>query len=178
LRGRSVAEKSELWVTGKIQELLGESELPRDRAIDEHDLNEQAWLVTRRPKEVTTTAELRANVETTFRKHGFETFVAPQTRRETVTIGLDEVIDQGVQAVFERDSIVRTDLLVGEIVRLAPGQASNSEIEAATATTCRAGLLDWVSSGLVYPMWISFHAGPDCRFFTKRERKRSIIQTI
>jgi len=48
-----------------------------------------------------------------------------------VTIGLDEVIDQGVRAVFERESIVRTDLLVGEIVRLAPGQASNCEIEAA-----------------------------------------------
>jgi hypothetical protein len=42
---------------------------------------------------------------------------------------LNKVIDQGVRAVFERESIVRADLLVGEIVRLAPGQASNSEIE-------------------------------------------------
>ncbi len=59
-------------------------------------------------------------------------FVAPEARRErAVTIGLDEVIYQGVRAVFERESIVRTDLLVGEVVRLAPGQASNSEIEAA-----------------------------------------------
>jgi conjugative relaxase-like TrwC/TraI family protein len=132
LRGRSVAEKSELWVTAKIRELLGEPELPRDRSIDEHDLNEQAWLVTRRPKEIMTSAELRANVETTFLEHGFEMFVAPEARREpAVTIGLDEVIDQGVRAVFERESIVRTDLLVGEIVRLAPGQARNSEIEAA-----------------------------------------------
>ncbi len=54
LRGRSVQEKSELWVTGKIGELLGRPELPAARRIDEHDLNEQAWLVTRRPKEVTT----------------------------------------------------------------------------------------------------------------------------
>ena len=58
----SRGEKSELWVSGKIRELLGEPELPADRAIDKHDLNEQAWLVTRRPKEITTTAELRANV--------------------------------------------------------------------------------------------------------------------
>jgi hypothetical protein len=132
LQGRSVAEKSELWVTGKIRELLGEPELPRDRAIDEHDLNEQAWLVTRRPKEVTTTAELRANVERTFQENGFEMFVAPEARSEpVVTIDLDKVINQGVRAVFERESTVRTDLLVGEIVRLAPGQASNAEIEAA-----------------------------------------------
>ena len=59
-------------------------------------------------------------------------FVAPEARSEPVaTMDLDKVIEQGVQAVFERESIVRTDLLVGEIVRLAPGQASNSEIEAA-----------------------------------------------
>jgi hypothetical protein len=59
-------------------------------------------------------------------------FVWPKARSEPVVmVPLDKVIDQGVQAVFERESIVRTDLLVGEIVRLAPGQASNAEIEAA-----------------------------------------------
>ena len=41
------------------------------------DLNDQAWLVTRRRKEITTTAELRANVERTFQDNGFEMFVAP-----------------------------------------------------------------------------------------------------
>src|SRR5258708_34327367 len=59
-------------------------------------------------------------------------FGAPETRSEPiVTMELAEVIDQGVQAVLERESIVPTDLLVGEIVRLAPGQASILEIEAA-----------------------------------------------
>jgi hypothetical protein len=88
--------------------------------------------VTRRPKEVTTTAELRANVERTFQENGFEMFVAPEARSEpVVTVDLDKVINQGVRAVFERESTVRTDLLVGEIVRLAPGQASNAEIKAA-----------------------------------------------
>ncbi len=48
LRDRPVKEKSELWVSAKIRELLGVPELPADRRIDEHDLNEQAWLVTRR----------------------------------------------------------------------------------------------------------------------------------
>jgi hypothetical protein len=44
---------------------------------------------------------------------------------------LEKVINQGVEAVFERESIVRLDHLIGEIVRLAPGQADNSKIEAA-----------------------------------------------
>jgi hypothetical protein len=72
LRGRSVQEKSEMWITGKIRELLGVPELPADRRIDEHDLNEQAWLVTRRPKEITTTTSLRTNVEKKFRENGFD----------------------------------------------------------------------------------------------------------
>src|SRR5258708_32071808 len=113
LQGRSVAEKSELWVTGKIRGLLGEPELPRDRAINEHDLNEQAWLVTRRRKEVTTTAELRANVERTFQENGFEMFVAPQGPSEpVVTIDLDKVINQGVRAVFDRAPPHPTHLLL------------------------------------------------------------------
>jgi hypothetical protein len=83
-RGQSIAEKSELWVTGKIRELLGQPELSVNRAIDEHDLNEQAWLVTRRPKEITTTVELQGNVEATFRENGFEMFVVPEARSEPV----------------------------------------------------------------------------------------------
>jgi conjugative relaxase-like TrwC/TraI family protein len=132
LRYRSVKEKSELWVSGRIRELLGIPKLPSDRSIDEHDLNEQAWLVTRRPKEIATTTELKANVETTFRENGFEMFVAPGAPSEpVVSMDLEKVIGQGIQAVFERESIVRVDHLVGEIVRLAPGQAANSQIEAA-----------------------------------------------
>jgi conjugative relaxase-like TrwC/TraI family protein len=132
LRDRPVKEKSELWVSGRIREFLGAPKLPSDRRIDEHDLNEQAWLVTRRPKEIATTTELKANVETTFLENGFEMFVAPEARREAaLTMDLEKVINQGVHAVFERESIVRVDHLVGEVVRLAPGQAANSQIEAA-----------------------------------------------
>src|ERR1700751_6121690 len=82
LRDRPVKEKSELWVSGRIRELLGDPKLPSDRSIDEHDLNEQAWLVTRRPKEIATTAELKANVEKIFRESGLEMFVAPEARSE------------------------------------------------------------------------------------------------
>src|SRR5258707_8694636 len=122
LRGRSVQEKSELWITGKIRELLGVPELPADRRIDEHDLNEQAWLGTRRPKEITTTTSLRTNVEKKFRENGFDMFVVPKARSEGVApMDLDKGIEPGGQAVFERESIGRGDHLGGEIVRLAPG---------------------------------------------------------
>jgi conjugative relaxase-like TrwC/TraI family protein len=132
LRDRPVKEKSELWVSGKIRELLGAPKLPADRSIDEHDLNEQAWLVTRRPKEIAATTELKANVETTFRAYGLEMGVAPEARtKPLVSVDLEKVVNQGVEAVFERESIVRLDHLVGEIVRLAPGQADNSKIESA-----------------------------------------------
>src|SRR5260221_7277768 len=57
-------------------------------------------------------------------------FVSPETRSGSgAPMDLDKVIAQGVQAVFERESIARADHLVGEIDRLAPGQASNAEIE-------------------------------------------------
>ncbi len=131
LQGRAVKEKSELWVSGKIREILGAPELSANRSIDEHNLNEQAWLVTRRPKEIVTTTELKGNVETTFRENGFEIFVAPEARCEpAVTMELESVVSQGVQAVFEREAIVRTEHLLGEIVRLAPGQATNDQVEA------------------------------------------------
>jgi hypothetical protein len=132
LRDRSVKEKSELWVSGKIRELLGSPKLPSNRSIDEHDLDEQAWLVTRRPKEIATTVELKANVETRFREYGLEIAIPAEARNEpAANMDLEKVINQGVEAVFERKSIVRLDQLVGEIVRLAPGQAANSQIEAA-----------------------------------------------
>jgi conjugative relaxase-like TrwC/TraI family protein len=130
LRGRPVEEKSELWVSGKIRELLSEPELPPGRKIDEHDLDEQAWLVTRRPKEITTTAQLQEKIREEFAKQGYEMFVAPEPgARPDTRMDVATVVSQGVQAVFERNWMVPTDELITEIVRLAPGQATNAEIE-------------------------------------------------
>src|SRR5260221_2504583 len=65
-----------------------------------------------------------------FEENGFDVFVAPEEKREQVLpMDLSKLIEQGVRVVFERESIVRVDTLVGEIVRLAPGQATNAEIE-------------------------------------------------
>jgi hypothetical protein len=102
LRDRPVKEKSELWVSERIRELLGVPRLPSDRSIDEHDLNEQAWLVTRRPKEIATTAELKANVERTFREYELEMAVAPEAGNEpAASMDLEKVVNQGVEAVLK-----------------------------------------------------------------------------
>jgi hypothetical protein len=132
LAGKTLDEKSQLWASGGIRDLLHDIHPGPPPESEDHEIDYQAWFITRRPKEITSTAELRTKARDSFRDNGFEMFVAPETRSEPiVTMGVAKVIDQGVQAVFERESIVPTDLLVGEIVRLAPGQATNLEIEAA-----------------------------------------------
>jgi conjugative relaxase-like TrwC/TraI family protein len=132
LAGKTLDEKSQLWASGGIRDPLHDIHPGPPPESEDHEIDYQAWFITRRPKEITSTAELRSKVRDSFRDNGFEMFVAAKTRSEPiVAMELAKVIDQGVQAVFERESIVPTDLLVGEIVRLAPGQASNLEIEAA-----------------------------------------------
>src|SRR5258707_642805 len=133
LSGKTLDEKSQLWASGSIRDLLRDIHPGPPPESEDHQIDYQAWFITRRRKEITSTAELRAKARNSFRENGCEMFVWPKARSEPVVmVPLDKVIDQGVQAVFERESIVRTDLLVGEIVRLAPGQASNApEIEAA-----------------------------------------------
>jgi conjugative relaxase-like TrwC/TraI family protein len=132
LAGKTLDEKSQLWALGSIRDLLHDVHPGLPPESEDHEIDYQAWFITRRPKEITSTAELRTKVRDSFRDNGFEMFVAREARNEPVmTMDLDKVIGQGVQAAFERESILRVDTLVGEIVRLAPGQASNSEIEAA-----------------------------------------------
>jgi hypothetical protein len=100
--------------------------------IDEHDLDEQAWVVTRRPKEISSPEQVRSSVEQSFRDFGLDSPKVPDCRTGTSgKIALQLAIDQGVEAVFEREDVVRTEHLIGEIVRLAPGQASNADVEAA-----------------------------------------------
>jgi conjugative relaxase-like TrwC/TraI family protein len=132
LAGKTLDQKSKIWASGAIRERLPGVHPGPPLESEDHQIDYQAWFITRRPKEIASSAELRAKVKGSFHENRFEMFAAPEARSgPVVTIGLDKVIDQGVRAVFEREPIVRTDLLVGEIVRLAPGQVRNSEIEAA-----------------------------------------------
>jgi conjugative relaxase-like TrwC/TraI family protein len=130
LSSKSLDEKSRLWMSGGIGDLLKNTPPGPPPEREDHEIDYQAWFITRRPKEITSTAELRTMVGRSFEENGFDVFVAREEQRERVVpMDLSKLIEQGVRAVFERESIVRVDHLVGEIVRLAPGQASNAEIE-------------------------------------------------
>jgi AAA domain len=132
LAGRSLDEKSQLWASGTVRDLLEDIRPGPAPEAEDHEIDYQAWFITRRPKEIASTAELQAKLAETLHKAGCEIFVAPEARSEPeAKMDVSKVIDQGAQTVFEREWMVRTDELVGEIVRLAPGQATNSEIEAA-----------------------------------------------
>ena len=132
LASKTLDEKSRLWVSGGIRDLLHDIRPGLPPESEDHKIDYQAWFITRRPKEIISAEELRRKVRDSFRDNGSGMFVAPEMPSEpVVTMELAKLIDQGVQAVFERESIVPMDVLLGEIVRLAPGQASNSEIEAA-----------------------------------------------
>jgi conjugative relaxase-like TrwC/TraI family protein len=130
LVGKSLDEKSQLWASGGIGDLLKNTPPGPPPEREDHEIDYQAWFITRRPKEITSAPELRTAVRRSFEGNGFDVFVAPEEKRERVVpMDLSKVIEQGVQAVFERESIVRVDHLVGEIVRLAPGEVGNAEIE-------------------------------------------------
>jgi AAA domain len=132
LAGRSLDEKSQLWASGTIRDLLEDISPGPAPEAEDYEIDYQAWFITRRPKEIASTAELQAKLGETFHKVGCEMFVAPEARLEPeAKMDVGNVIDQGVQALFEREWMVRTDELISEIVRLAPGRATNSEIEAA-----------------------------------------------
>src|SRR5260221_9433524 len=127
LAGKTRCEKRRIWTSGAIRDLLQGIYPGPPPESEDHQIDYQAWFITRRPKEITSTAELRANVRDSFRENGCEMFVWPKARSEPVVmVPLDKVIDQGVQAVFERGAIVGTDLLVGEIVCLPPGQGGKA----------------------------------------------------
>ena len=97
------------------------------------EIREHAVLITRPAKVKITSAGLRENVIQRLAAAGEVVSVPnPQTpRREMASpaLSLEEAIKQGAEAVFERESVVRLDVLLGEIVRLAPGQISNEALE-------------------------------------------------
>jgi conjugative relaxase-like TrwC/TraI family protein len=141
LKGHSPEERSDLWISGKIRSQLGKPELSPVRKIDEYDLDEQAWLITRRPKEIISPEELKERVERSFCDLGFAVRNIPQ-RVQTIFRSratqpanelLEQAIKEGTAACFARETVVPQDKLIGEIVRLSPGTVSNLAIAEALA---------------------------------------------
>jgi conjugative relaxase-like TrwC/TraI family protein len=141
LKGSSVEERSQLWTSGKIRALLAKPELSPVRKVDDYDIDEQAWMITRRPKEIMSPQELREKVERSFHDLGFVVPNAPSLVRAPLHSiataqlheSLEKAINEGTTACFARETIVPLDKLIGEIVRLAPGAVSNAAITEALA---------------------------------------------
>jgi conjugative relaxase-like TrwC/TraI family protein len=60
LAGKTLDERSRLWASGSIRDLLLDVRPGSPPESEDHQIDYQAWFITRRPKEITGTVELRA----------------------------------------------------------------------------------------------------------------------
>jgi conjugative relaxase-like TrwC/TraI family protein len=123
--------------------------------------DETAVLLTRPEKVEITTAVLKANTQQKLATAGLKVVIpSPTAARVASEADLPEAIKRGITAVFEKQSVARLDELVGEIVRLAPGAASNAEVAhllrsearflvARMATPDRPGGVDLVTTRMI-----------------------------
>src|SRR5260221_2843491 len=93
LAGKTLDEKSWLWASAGIRDLLHNIHPGLPPESDEHRIDYQAWFITRRPKEVTSAEELRRKATDSFRDNGFRMLVAPEMPSEPLgTMELAKVI--------------------------------------------------------------------------------------
>jgi conjugative relaxase-like TrwC/TraI family protein len=109
-----------------LKEKLGRPE-GKPLPIADHKIDQQAVTLTRPKKVRITSRTLREDVAK--RLHAAGLIVEkPAPFPVKTRLDLTEAVRQGTQIAFERQSVVRLDHLLGEIVRLAPGAAANREL--------------------------------------------------
>ncbi len=115
---RRLLAKSDLLV-----EKMGRPE-SKPRQVIDHVMDQQAVTLTRPKKVAIASQTLREDVGKRLEKAGL---VAEKPALSAVNVELnrEEAIIQGTQIAFEKQSVVRLELLHGEIIRLAPGVVSN-----------------------------------------------------
>src|ERR1700678_1126867 len=129
-KGIGEDEKRRMLAQGveKLRERLG---APQGRPSLKADfqIHERAVMLTR-PKKVPITSEtLREDVAQGLQKAGL-VLERPSSFPVKAKLNLTEAIRQGAQIAFEKQSVVRLDHLLGEIVRLAPGAVPNDALAA------------------------------------------------
>lgn len=129
-KGVGEDEKRSMLAQGveKLRERLG---APQSRPSLQagYKIHEQAVMLTR-PKKVPITSEtLREDVAKRLQKVGL-VLERPSSFPVTAKLDLTEAVRQGSQIAFEKQSVVRLDQLLGEIVRLAPGAVPNEALAA------------------------------------------------
>jgi conjugative relaxase-like TrwC/TraI family protein len=129
-KGMAEYEKRKLLAQGaeKLRERLGAPEVRPSLQAD-YRIHEQAVMLTR-PKKVTISIKtLREDVAQRLQSASL-IVDNPCPFPVKAKVDLTQAIQQGTQIAFEKQSVVQLDHLLGEIVRLAPGQVANEKLAA------------------------------------------------
>ena len=117
------------WLTQGVEPLrerMGAPHAP-PRVVPDHRLHDQAVTLTRPKKVRITSKTLREDVGKRLNDAG-HVLETPSVFPVKAAVNLTQAVQQGTQIAFEKESVVRLDHLVGEIVRLAPGAVANDKM--------------------------------------------------
>jgi hypothetical protein len=127
-KGVNEDEKRRILAQGvdKLRERMGAPQ-GRPSLTADFKIHDQAVTLTRPKKVPITSKTLREDVAQRLNNSGL-VVDKPSGFPVRVRMDLTQAIGQGSQIVFEKESVVRLDKLLGEIVRLAPGEISNDRL--------------------------------------------------
>jgi conjugative relaxase-like TrwC/TraI family protein len=127
-KGVSEDEKRQMLAEGaeKLRERMGKPSA-RPRLKVDFQMRDEAVLLSRPKKVLISSRTLREDVVRRLQQAGLSV-EKPFPFPVQSTLNLKDAVPQGEQLAFEKESVVRLDHLLGEIVRLAPGAVSNDEL--------------------------------------------------
>jgi conjugative relaxase-like TrwC/TraI family protein len=123
-------EKRKMLAQGpdKLREQMGQPWASPRLEVD-FQMRDEAVLLSRPKKVLISSKTLREDVAKRLHRAGL-TVEKPVRFPVQSTLDLKEAVRQGEQLAFEKQSVVRLDHLLGEIIRLAPGAVANEELAA------------------------------------------------
>jgi conjugative relaxase-like TrwC/TraI family protein len=110
----------------KLRERLGAPEVRPSLKAD-YRIHEDAVILTRPKKVRISSKTLREDVAMRLHKAG-QVVEKPSPFPMKANLNLSRAVRQGTQIAFDKESVVRLDYLLGEIVRLAPGAIANDTL--------------------------------------------------
>jgi conjugative relaxase-like TrwC/TraI family protein len=127
-KGVGEDEKRRMLAQGveRLREQLGAPQ-GRPSLTADFKIHDQAVTLTRPKKVRITSKTLREDVAKRLNNSGL-VVDQPSGFPVKASMNLTQAIRQGSQMTFEKESVVRLDKLLGEIVRLAPGEISNDRL--------------------------------------------------
>jgi conjugative relaxase-like TrwC/TraI family protein len=117
------------WLTQgaePLRERMGAPQAP-PRVVPDYGLHDRAVTLTRPKKVRITSKTLREDVAKRLNDAGL-VLKTPSAFPVKAEVNLAQAVEQGTQIAFEKESVVRLDHLLGELVRLAPGAVANDKM--------------------------------------------------